>query len=87
MKFRIVSWAGIGILVAVFWAFYFFPTVPISMISANPIWTLARLTCPVAFAGFHFPISIYRAILANAATYALAGLIVEALGQRLHQKR
>jgi hypothetical protein len=81
MKHRIAMWAGAGFLVAGFWAIYFFPTA-IPIISAKPIvWTLARLTCPIASAGFyfHFPLTIYGALLANTATYALIGLIIETL--------
>ena len=82
MKYRIVMWAGAGFLVAGFWALNFFPAAPSS---AEPIWTLARLTCPVVFASFyfHFPLSVYWAILANAATYALAGLTVESMRLQL----
>jgi hypothetical protein len=81
MKYRIAIWAGAGFLVAGFWALYFFPTAN-PIISAEPVvWTLARLTCPILFAGFyfHFPLSIYSALLANAAAYAFIGLIVETL--------
>jgi hypothetical protein len=35
-------------------------------------------------AGFHFPLSVYWVIVADAATYALVGLIVETLRQKLH---
>jgi hypothetical protein len=86
MKYRIVMWAGAGFLVAGFWAFYFFPMAPIPITSAEPIWTLARLTCPVVFAGFyfHFPLGVSWALLANAATYALVGLTVETL-RRQHK--
>ena len=74
-------------LVAGFWALYLFPTAPIPITSAEPMWTLARLTYPVVFASFyfHFPLGVYWAILANAATYALVGLSVESL--RLQLKR
>jgi hypothetical protein len=86
MKYRIVMWAGAGFLVAGFWALYFFPTAPAS---AEPIWTLARLTCPVVFASFyfHFPLSAYWAILANAATYGLVGLTVESLRLQLRHAK
>jgi hypothetical protein len=89
MKYRIAMWAGAGFLIAGFWALYFFPTAPIPITSAEPMWTLARLTCPVVFASFyfHFPVGIYLALLANAATYALVGLIVEPLRQRLNQAK
>ena len=85
MKNRIVMWTGAGVLVAAFWAFYFFPTAPIPIASAEPMWTLARLTCPIVFASFyfHFPISVYWAMLANGATYLLVGLITEALRQQI----
>ena len=83
MKSRIAMSAGAGLLAAGFWALYFFPTG--SMASAGPMWTLARLTCPVAFASlyFHFPLGIYWSLLLNAATYALFGLTVETLRRRI----
>src|ERR1035438_3331395 len=58
----------------------------IQMSSTEPILTLARFTCPVVFAGsyFHFGLRFYWVLLANAATYALVGLIVETL--RLDRK-
>jgi hypothetical protein len=85
MKYRIVMWAGAGLLVAGFWAVYFFPAAPIPIISAGPMWTLTRLTCPVVLASFyfHFPLSVYWAILANTTTYALVGLTVETLRRQL----
>jgi len=86
MKYRIGIWAGAGLLVACVWALYFITTTPIPMTSANPIWTLVRITCPVVFASFylHFPIGVYWSLIANAATYALIGLIAETLRQRLN---
>jgi hypothetical protein len=85
MQFRIVMWAAAGFLVAGFWALYLFPTAPIPIASAEAMWTLARLTCPVVFASFyfHFPLGVCWAILANAATYGLAGLTVETLRRQL----
>ena len=76
MKNRVILWATVGFVVAAFWARYFYPTSPNP---AAPIWTLVRVTCPIAFASlyFHFPMGIYTSLLANAATYALAGLITE----------
>jgi len=42
------------------------------------VWTLARLTQPVLFASFyfHFGLYFYWVLLANAATYALVGLMI-----------
>jgi hypothetical protein len=89
MKYRIVMWSSAGFLVAGFWAIYFFPTAPIPITSAEPMWTLARFTCPVVFASsyFHFPVGVYSALLANAATYALAGLTMETLRQQLNHTK
>jgi hypothetical protein len=78
MKYRIAMWASAGFLVAACWALYFAmrskdnPMEPI-------VYTLGSLTQPVVLIGsyFHFGMSFYLVILANAATYALVGLIVE----------
>lgn len=78
MKYRIATWASGGFLVAGLWALYFFPTAPLPTTSAEPIWTLVRLTCPIAVLSF-YPLSLYLVLVANAATYALVGLIVETL--------
>ena len=85
MKYRIAMWASAGFLVAACWALYF------AMRSKdNPIepivYALGFLTQPVALIGsyFHFGMSFYLVILANTATYALVGLIVETLRQRVH---
>ena len=86
MKFRVAIWAGTGFLVAACWAVYA-AAIPGSVTPAEPIvWTLVRLTCPIAFASFyfHFGVSLYWVLVANAATYALAGLILETLRQHLH---
>ena len=83
MKYRIAIWAAAGFLVASGWAVYFFlanknfPVAPL-------VSTLVRLTCPIAIVGAHYPVSIYSALAANVATYALVGLLVEILRRRLH---
>jgi hypothetical protein len=83
MKYRIALWASAGFLVAGCWALYF-----ARASKDNPIepivYTLIRLTCPVAIAGSYFPVSLYWVLVANAATYALVGLMLETLRQRLH---
>jgi len=86
---RIAVWAGTGLLVAGFWALYFVMTAPIPVTSENPIWRFVRITCPVVSASFyfHFPVSVYWSLLANAGTYALIGLIAETLRQRLNPAR
>jgi hypothetical protein len=86
MKNRIALWASAGFLVAGSWALYALATVPPAL-GIGPLVTFVRLTCPIAILGSSYPISLYWALLANAATYALAGLIVETLRQRLHHAR
>ena len=77
MKYRVAIWAAAGFVVASGWAVYFFvasKNLPIEpMVS-----TLVRLTCPIAIVGSHYPVSLYLALAANVATYAVVGLLVEA---------
>jgi hypothetical protein len=85
MKLRIAIWAGMGFLVAGWWGLYF-----AEANKDNPIeplvYALAGLTTPVAaiVSSLKFPVGLYWVIVANAATYALVGLIVETL--RRHYK-
>jgi hypothetical protein len=78
VKFRVAMWGTAGFLVASGWAVYFIvaskdrPIEPI-------VSTLARVTCPIAIIGSHYPVSLYAAVAANVATYALLGLVVESL--------
>ena len=85
MKYRIAMWASAGFFVAACWALYFAMVnkdIPIQPI----VYTLASLSCPLVFAGFHFhfPVGIYWVFLTNAASYALVGLIVETLRRQLN---
>jgi hypothetical protein len=38
----------------------------------------------VAIVGSHYPVSLYAALVANVATYALAGLVVETQRRQLN---
>jgi hypothetical protein len=83
VKYRIAVWAAAGFVVASGWAVYF------SLASKNHpveliLSALVRLTCPVAIVGSHYPVSLYSALVANVATYALAGLVVETLRRQLN---
>ncbi|HXX17366.1 MAG TPA: hypothetical protein VEJ47_20860 [Candidatus Eremiobacteraceae bacterium] len=86
MSYRIAMWATAGFLVASGWAAYFLvaskdhPVEP--MVSA-----FVRLTCPVAIVGSHYSISLYGAVVANVVTYALVGLVVENLRERLNREK
>jgi len=83
--FRIAIWAAAGFLVSVCWGFYF-----ASADKANAIqpivYTLFGLSQPVvgAATGFYpdLPIGLRAVVVANVATYALLGLIVETIRQR-----
>ena len=81
---QIAIWASVGFLVAGGWAVYAFETAPLAL---RDVWTLVSITCPVAIAGMHFPISVYATLVANAATYALAGLLVEMVRGRRQSAR
>jgi hypothetical protein len=78
MKYRVAVWALAGFLVACAWALYFL--VAARHLPVQPmVSTLVRLTCPIAIVGSHYPVSLYLAITANIASYALVGLVVEIL--------
>ena len=86
MKYRVAGWAVLGFLVAAGWGVYF--GMRSKEIPIDPIVSfLTRLTCPIGILGSHFPLSLRLVLVANAATYALVGLIVEAvLRQFSHPK-
>jgi hypothetical protein len=84
MKYRIAIWAVTGLLVAGFWTFFAFATSP-STERMRDVWPLICFTCPIAIFGMHHTVSLYESLAANAVTYAVVGLIVETLRQRLHQ--
>ena len=84
MKYRIAMLATVGFLVAGFWALFAAATYPSTSERMREVWTLVCITCPIAIAGMHHPISLYETLAANVVTYALVGLIVEALRKRPH---
>ena len=83
MKLRIAIWAAAGALVVLMWSLYFMAMRPI------PVGTslaLLDLTCPVALFRSR-PLTIYFVLAMNAATYALAGMIVETIRWQYHRAR
>ena len=84
MKYRIAMWASVGFLIAGLWALYALAATPPALGHGDPLLPLVRLTCPIAILGNSYAISLFWALVANAATYALAGLLVESLRHRLH---
>lgn len=79
MKYRVAIWACAGFAVAAFWAFFAWAAFPSGLERTSSLWTFLSVTCPIAIAGRHYAISLYEVLVANAATYALIGLIVESL--------
>lgn len=87
MKYRLALWGSVGFIVAGFWALFAFATSPSTNERLRDLWALVSLTCPVAIAGRHYPISVYEALAANAVTYVLVGLVVETLRHQLHHAK
>lgn len=87
MKYRIAMWASVGFLVAGFWALYFFAAFPSANERLRDVRVLVDLSCPVAMAGWHYPISLYETLVANAVTYALIGLILDSIRPQLSDSR
>jgi hypothetical protein len=83
MKLRIAIWSVFGALVVVAWRVY------ISVTLSNPLGrdgvgrVLAYLTCPIAIASQH-PQKFYFVLVVNAATYALAGVVMETTRRYYH---
>jgi hypothetical protein len=86
MKFRIAMWASAGVLVAGCWAVYGLVAPPPAMTSADPVVPLVRLTCPIALLAV-YPLRLYWVLFANAATYALLGLILETIRKKAPTSR
>jgi hypothetical protein len=82
MKLLIAIWAGLGALVVVAWRVY------ISATFSNPLGAggvgraLVHLTCPITIASH--PQTFYFDLVMNAATYALAGVVVETARRYCH---
>jgi hypothetical protein len=86
MKYRIGMLAIAGFLVAGGRAVYALASTPPALGFGDPILPLVRLTCPIAILS-SYPMSVYFVLFMNAATYALAGVIVESLRLRLHHAK
>ena len=76
MKSRIAIWAFLGALVVIAWRVYISATLSNPLGSGGLGRALVCLTCPIALASRHVQ-GFYLVLIANAATYALAGVFVE----------
>ena len=84
MRNRIAMWAYAGFIVAACLAFFVLATSPFTNERMQGLRPLAWVTCPITLVSRH-PIGLYTVLIANAATYALVGLIVETLRKnRIH---
>jgi hypothetical protein len=85
MKCRIAIWASAGFLIAAWWAVYAFAKPMSISLGGSIVGSLAGLSCPIALASLylHFGVTYYWALLANAVTYALVGLMVEIMRRQL----
>jgi hypothetical protein len=81
---RIAVWASAGLLASLGWGLYFAKANKDIPIEAT-VYALAKLTQPIAAAVLYIkpnlPLSLTWVAVANAATYALLGLIVETIRQ------
>jgi hypothetical protein len=84
MKTRIAIWAVAGAIVVAFWSI-FFMTTHLNLGASGIGRAIVCFTCPIALAGRH-PQSLYFVLVANAATYALVGVVVEVMRRhyRIH---
>ncbi len=82
MKTRIALWAATGALVVIFWTVYIMSTMHNLKSEGGIGWVLICLTCPIALASHH-AVSLYQVLVANAATYALIGAVVEIIRRQV----
>jgi hypothetical protein len=85
MRRRIAIWASLGFLIASSWILFIFVAGPenLNMAMREPaVEAVAFASCPIAFAGRHFPLPFWCVPLINAATYSMIGLIAEALRRK-----
>lgn len=89
MRNRILIWAILGFLVASGWVIYTFVTPP-EILGASMqntfVEALAFTTCPITIAGRYFSLGFWWVPPANAASYAVIGLIVEILRRKLYPR-
>jgi hypothetical protein len=78
MKTRIAIWAVTGALVVAFWSIYFMTFHQNLLGEGGGGRAIVCLTCPIALEAHH-PMSLYFVLVVNAATYGLAGFVVETI--------
>lgn len=89
VKKRIAMWAAVGFLGAGLWAALVFATSleQFLFIMAVPLLrTVLYVSCPAMYLAQYYPIKLWGVALTNAATFALAGLMVEMLVAKLRRR-
>ena len=81
MKSRIAMWAVAGFLIAGCWELFVLLSGPFANQRMAGVWLLAGITCPITL-DRNLPMTWYAVLIANTATYALLGLIVETLRKK-----
>ena len=83
---RVAVWAIVGFLVAISWGIYFATSNKDSPVQPI-VYTIARLSQPGVGAGTllypRVPLALCLNLIANGATFALVGLVVEVTRKRL----
>ena len=82
MMRRIAMWAGAGLLIALGWELFAFITYPLSVERVHQLWILFKITCPLVAVSIRYSMAWYVALLANTATYAVIGIVLEMLRPR-----
>ena len=85
MKRRIAIWACVGFQVACCWVLYTFvaPLDRLMMMMREPaVRAILFMSCPVVSAVRDLPLPFWSVPVINAASYAVAGLIVEMLRRK-----
>jgi hypothetical protein len=85
MKRRIATWTSVGFLVACCWVLYSFVAPPDFLLRSlrEPVAQAGFITCPILFFARHFPLHFWWVPPINAATYAVACLLLEMLRRKL----
>ncbi len=68
-------------MVAGCWELFVLLSLPFANQRMEDVWLLAAITCPITLVR-HLPVTWSAVLIANAATYVLLGLIVEALRKK-----
>ena len=83
MKKTIAVWGLFGLIIVSFWQVYAIISAPFPISNTPVAWLLARFSCPLLLvAGYlHSGVSIYWVLVTNLVTYAMFGIVVNAISK------